>query len=43
MKVLKVVVWSSIIIVEKEEELREKGFDLRKGIKRFTFVCEQEK
>lgn len=43
MKVLKMVVWSSIIVVEKEEELKERGSDLRRGTKRSTFVCEQEK
>jgi len=42
-KVLKMVVWFNKIIVKKEEELRERGFDLRKGTKRFAFVCEQEK
>jgi len=36
------VVWSNRIAVEKEE-LKKKGSDLRRGIKRFAFLCEQEK
>jgi hypothetical protein len=41
-KVLKIVLWSSTIVVKKEE-LKKRGFDLRRGTKRSTFVCEQEK
>lgn len=42
MKVLRMVVWYSRIAVEKEE-LKERGSNLRRGIKRFAFLCEQEK
>jgi hypothetical protein len=36
------VVWSSRIEIEKEE-LRERGFHLKRRTKKFAFVCEQKK